>query len=592
MSTFNEPVVTGQTAGHTSTHVAGHAAGHAVGHAVDHVSSGQIVAKMLKQEGIGHVFTISGGHIVDIYNGCIDEGIEIIDVRHEQVAAHAADAYARITGLGCAVVTAGPGTTDAVTGMANAYRAESPMLLIGGNAPLKQYRMGGLQELRHTEMMTPVSKFASMVMTTDRVAEMMGIAFREMYNGAPGPGFLEIPHDIMDAKVDASKVRYPKNYRVRGRNPDMPSGGAPEFIGDPNAVQQVAELIANAERPVALFGTQARTCRAHDAIDKFARQFNIPVYVNGAARGTLPRDHPYGFMPSRKTAFDHADVILLAGTPLDFRMGYGRRLSSKAKIVIMDMDYKNVGSNRDFDFGLVGNLKTILEAMCGASKGDTSRRHDPFVKMLREDEAKAQGKNHKIIAANEVPIHPVRLCHEINEFLQEDTVYIGDGGDIVTFSGSIVRPHRPGGWMDPGPLGTLGVGSGFAIASKLAQPKRDVVVLFGDCSFTLTGFDFITAVHRKLPFVGVIGNNSSWNQIRFGQEHKYPGRGDVGNVVGDVRFDRLAEAMGGFGVRVTKPEDIRPALEKARDSGKPALVDVVINREVYSSGTSNQTMYK
>lgn len=560
----------------------------AVGQDVKLISGGQIVAKMLKQEGIRHIFTISGGHIVDIYNGCLDEGIEIIDVRHEQVAAHAADAYARITGLGCAVVTAGPGTTDAVTGVANAFRAESPMLLIGGNSPLKQYRMGGLQELRHSEMMSPISKFASMVMTTDRVAEMMGIALREMYNGAPGPGFLEIPHDVMDGKADAAKVRYPKNYRVRGAN----GSPIPEFVGDPNIVSQVADLIAGAERPVALFGTQARTCRAHDAIDRFARQFNIPIYVNGAARGTLPRNHPYNFMPSRKTAFDNADLILLAGTPLDFRMGYGRRLNPNAKIVIMDMDYRNVGHNRDFDFGLVGNLRSILLAMCEASKGDTKGKHDAFVKMLREDEEKSRDKNRKIIEANETPIHPVRLCHEINEFLLEDTVYIGDGGDIVTFSGSVVKPHKPGGWMDPGPLGTLGVGSGFAIASKLAQPERDVVVLFGDCSFTLTGFDFITAVHRKLPFVGVIGNNSSWNQIRFGQERKYPGRGDVGNVVGDVRFDRLAEAMGGFGIRVTRPEDIRPALEKARDSGKPALVDVVINREVYSSGTMNQTMYK
>jgi thiamine pyrophosphate-dependent acetolactate synthase large subunit-like protein len=555
--------------------------------AAEMISGGQIVAKMLKQEGIGHIFTISGGHIVDIYNGCIDEGIQIIDVRHEQVAAHAADAYARITGMGCAVVTAGPGTTDAVTGMANAFRAESPMLLIGGNSPLKQYRMGGLQELRHTEMMTPISKFATLVMTTDRVAEMMAVAFREMYNGAPGPGFLEIPHDIMDGKAEAAKVRYPKNFRVRGAD-----GGPPDFLGDPNIVQEVADLLARAERPVALFGTQARTCRAHGAIDRFARHFNIPIYVNGSARGTLPRDHPLGFMPSRKAAFDNADVILLAGTPLDFRMGYGRRLNPKAKIVIMDMDYRNVGNNRDFDYGLVGNLRTIVNAMCEASKGDTTGKHDPFVQMLREDEQRSQGKDNKIIAANEVPIHPVRLCHEINEFLKEETVYIGDGGDIVTFSGSIVRPHKPGGWMDPGPLGTLGVGTGFAMASKLAQPHRDVVVLYGDCSFTLTGFDFITMVHRKLPYVGVIGNNSSWNQIRFGQERKYPGRGDIGNIVGDVRFDRLAEAMGGFGIRVTEPDQIRPALERARDSGKPALVDVVINRDVYSSGTSNQTMYK
>ncbi len=555
---------------------------------VKHITGGQIVAKMLKQEGIGHIFTISGGHIIDIYNGCLDEGIKIVDVRHEQVAAHAADAYARITGLGCAVVTAGPGTTDAVTGVANAFRAESPLLLIGGGGPLKQYKMGALQDLPHVPMMTPIAKFASTVMTTERCAEMMSQAMREMYNGAPGPGYLEMPHDVLDGKVDEAKVRIPQNYRVRGAN----GSPVPEFIGDPNVVAQVADLLAKAERPVALFGTQARTCRAHDAIDRLARHFNMPIYVNGAARGTLPRNHPYNFMPSRKTAFEQADVILLAGTPLDFRMGYGRRLAPQAKIIILDMDYRNVGYNRDFDIGMVGNLRTICNALCEASKGDLSRRHDPLVKGLREEEEKTKNKNDKIIQANAVPIHPVRLCHEINEFLLEDTVYIGDGGDIVTFSGSIVKPHKPGGWMDPGPLGTLGVGTGFAMASKLTQPQRDVVVLFGDGSFGLTGFDFETMVRNKLPFVGVIGNNSSWNQIRYGQERKYPGRGDIGNVLDDVRFDKFAEAMGGVGIRVTRPEEIRPALEKARAAGRPALVDVVIDREVYSSGTQNQTMYK
>ena len=556
--------------------------------ASDTITGGQIVAKMLKQEGVRHIFTISGGHIIDIYNGCLDEGIKIVDVRHEQVAAHAADATARITGIGCAVVTAGPGTTDAVTGIANAFRAESPMLLLGGGGPLRQYKMGALQDLPHVPMMTPICKFASSVVTTERCAEMMSHALREMWNGAPGPGYLEFPHDVIDGRVDKAKVRMPRNFRVRGSD----GSPVPEFIGDRNLVAQVADLIAQAERPVVLFGTQTRTCRAHDAVDRFARQFHLPVYVNGAARGTLPRDHPYNFMPSRKTAFDQADVIFLVGTPLDFRMGYGRRLSARARIVILDMDYRNVGYNRDFDFGLVGNIRSVLNAMCEASKGDVARRHDPFLAMLREEEARSRDKNQKIISAGETPIHPVRLCHEINEFLREDTVFIGDGGDIVTFSGSIVKPHRPGGWMDPGPLGTLGVGTGFALASKLAQPQRDVVVLFGDGSFGLTGFDFETMVRNKLPFVGVIGNNSSWNQIRYGQERKYPGRGDAGNILQDVRFDRFAEAMGGVGIRVTQPGEIRPALERARESGRPALVDVVINRDVYSSGTTNQTMYK
>ncbi len=556
--------------------------------ASDTITGGQIVAKMLKQEGVRHIFTISGGHIIDIYNGCVDEGIKIVDVRHEQVAAHAADATARITGIGCAVVTAGPGTTDAVTGIANAFRAESPMLLLGGGGPLRQYKMGALQDLPHVPMMRPICKFASSVVTTERCAEMMSHALREMWNGAPGPGYLEFPHDVIDARVDKAKVRMPRNFRVRGSD----GSPVPEFIGDPNLLAQVADLIAQAERPVVLFGTQTRTCRAHDAVDRFARQFHLPVYVNGAARGTLARDHPYNFMSSRKTAFDQADVIFLVGTPLDFRMGYGRRLSARARIVILDMDYRNVGYNRDFDFGLVGNIRSVLNAMCEASKGDVARRHDPFLAMLREEEARSRDKNQKIISASETPIHPVRLCHEINEFLREDTVFIGDGGDIVTFSGSIVKPHRPGGWMDPGPLGTLGVGTGFALASKLAQPQRDVVVLFGDGSFGLTGFDFETMVRNKLPFVGVIGNNSSWNQIRYGQERKYPGRGDVGNILQDVRFDRFAEAMGGVGIRVTQPGEIRPALERARESGRPALVDVVINRDVYSSGTTNQTMYK
>ncbi|MBW8067994.1 MAG: acetolactate synthase, partial [Ferrovum sp.] len=265
----------------------------------------------------------------------------------------------------------------------------------------------------------------------------------------------------------------------------------------------------------------------------------------------------------------------------------------KATIIILDMDYRNVGYNRDFDIGLVGNIRAVVNALCDASAGDTARRHDPFLDLLRAEEAKSQGKNRAIIDANATPIHPIRLVHEINEFLLEDTVYIGDGGDIVTFSGSVVRPHKPGGWMDPGPLGTLGVGTGFALASRLLQPERDVVVLFGDGSFGLTGFDFETMVRNKLPFVGVIGNNASWNQIRYGQARKYGAeRGDVGNILEDVRFDRFAESMGGFGIRVTDPADIRPALEKARDSGKPALVDVVIDREKYSSGTMNQTMYK
>lgn len=547
------------------------------------VTGGQIVARMLKNEGLDHIFTLSGGHIMDIYNGCVEEGIEVVDVRHEQVAAHAADAYARITGgVGCAAVTAGPGTTDAVTGVANAWRAESPLLLLGGASPLSQHRMGALQELDHVSMMKGITRFADTVVTTERCAHMMAQAIREMFNGAPGPAFLELPFDVLNGKVPAAELVIPKKFRVKG-----------EFIGDPNELAQAADIIAGCERPVMLAGSQVRTCRAHQVLANFAEQFNIPVYCTGAARGSLPRDHRQNMVHSRRTAFEKADVVFIAGTPLDFRLGYGKRFHAGMKLIHLDMDYRNVGHNRDFDIGLVGNVRAILQAMCDANPGDRSRKHDSWMEQLRDVESANRHKYDAIIADDRIPIHPARLCYEINEFLLEDTVFIGDGGDIVTFSGTLVQPHKPGGWMDPGPLGTLGVGTPFALASKLAQPERDVIVLFGDGSFGLTGFDFETMTRKKLPFVGVIGNNGAWNQVRYGQVLLYGEKsGDVANLLGDVRYDDFARALGGYGERVTEPSQIRPALERARDSGLPALIDVVIDREIFSDSTKRQTIYQ
>jgi acetolactate synthase-1/2/3 large subunit len=255
------------------------------------ISGGNLVAKALKSEGVDTIFTLCGGHIIDIYDGCINEGIRIIDVRHEQVAAHAADGYARVAGRpGVAVVTAGPGTTDAVTGVANAFRAESPMLLIGGQASLSQQHQGGLQELPHVEMMRPITKFAAQVATTERCADMVSIAFRECYNGAPGPAFLEIPRDVLDAKVDAAKARVPTPGHYRA------STGS---IGDPKDVERLADLLSGSERPAILLGTQIWTCRGSEAAKKFARSLNVPVFMNGAGRGTLPPGDSHGFQQTR-----------------------------------------------------------------------------------------------------------------------------------------------------------------------------------------------------------------------------------------------------------------------------------------------------
>jgi acetolactate synthase-1/2/3 large subunit len=552
------------------------------------ISGGNLVAKALKSEGVDTIFTLCGGHIIDIYDGCINEGIRIIDVRHEQVAAHAADGYARVAGRpGVAVVTAGPGTTDAVTGVANAFRAESPMLLIGGQASLSQQHQGGLQELPHVEMMRPITKFAAQVATTERCADMVSIAFRECYNGAPGPAFLEIPRDVLDAKVDAAKARVPTPGHYRA------STGS---IGDPKDVERLADLLSGSERPAILLGTQIWTCRGSEAAKKFARSLNVPVFMNGAGRGTLPPGDSHGFQQTRKYAFDKADVIVIVGTPFDFRMGYGQRLSKKAKIVQIDMDYRTVGKNRDIDLGLVGDPGAILAAVEQAASGrkdNGSAKRKGWLQELRAEEGRLDEERMPKLRSDAQPIHPLRLCYEINEFLTEDSIYIGDGGDIVTFSGGVVQPRQPGHWMDPGPLGTLGVGVPFAMAAKLVQPKKEVVCLFGDGAFPLTGWDFDTMVRFNLPFVGIVGNNSAWNQIRFGQISKYGAeRGNVANLLSDVKFSKFAEMLGGYGEEIRDPKQIRPALERARASGKPSLINVWIDPNAYSPGTTNQTMYK
>jgi acetolactate synthase-1/2/3 large subunit len=551
------------------------------------ISGGHLVARALKAEGVEVIFTLCGGHIIDIYDGCVDEGIAIVDVRHEQVAAHAADGWARVTGVaGCAVVTAGPGTTDAVTGVANAFRAESPMLLIGGQGALSQHKMGSLQDLPHVEIMAPITKFAATVPHTSRIADMTAMAFRECFNGAPGPSFLEIPRDVLDGRTRLDSLNLPKpgGYRASTRS-----------LGDPQAIEALAALIARAEKPCVLFGQQVWTCRATEAAITFCRSLDIPAFMNGAARGTLPPGDPHHFQLTRRHAFDNADLIIIVGTPFDFRMGYGRRLGPRATVVQIDMDYRTVGKNRDVDLGLVGDVGVILAGVTAAATGRPGARpsRTAWFAELRALEDASYHKRLPRQLSDAMPIHPLRLSHEINEFLTADSIYIGDGGDVVTFSGGVVQPKSPGHWMDPGPLGTLGVGVPFAMAAKYARPDKEVVVLFGDGAFSLTGWDFETMVRFNLPFVGIVGNNSSMNQIRYGQIQKYgDARGRVGNTLGNVPYDQFAKILGGHGEEVRDPSQIGPALRRARESGLPSLINVWIDPDAYAPGTMNQTMYK
>jgi acetolactate synthase-1/2/3 large subunit len=552
------------------------------------ISGGHLVAKALKAEGVDTIFTLCGGHIIDIYDGCVDEGIKVIDVRHEQVAAHAADGYARITGTpGCAVVTAGPGTTNAVTGVANAFRAESPMLLIGGQGALTQHKMGSLQDLPHVDMMTPITKFAATVPDTARAADMVSMAFRESLNGAPGPSYLEIPRDVLDNKVPVDKARIPQAGRYRAST---------RQAGDPAAVEKLADLLVHAKKPAILLGSQVWTTRGTNSAIDLVRTLNIPAFMNGAGRGTLPPGDPHHLQLSRRYAFDNADVIVIVGTPFDFRMGYGRRLSTKATVVQIDLDYRTVGKNRDIDLGIVGDADLILSSVTAAASGrvdNGATGRKPWLEELHKVEDQARQKRLPQLHSDANPIHPYRLMHEINQFITEDSIYVGDGGDIVTFSGQVLQPRSPGHWMDPGPLGTLGVGISFVMAAKLARPDSEVVALFGDGAFSMTGWDFETLVRFNLPFVGIVGNNSSMNQIRYGQAQKYGlARERVGNTLGDVRYSEFAKMLGGYGEEVRDPADIAPALQRARESGLPSLINVWVDPDAYAPGTMNQTMYK
>ncbi len=556
------------------------------------VSGGHLVAKALKAEGVDTIFTLCGGHIIDIYDGCIDEGIKVVDVRHEQVAAHAADGYARQTGrLGCVVTTAGPGCTNAVTGIATAFRSESPVLHIGGQSALVQWRMGGLQDLPHVDMMRPITKFASTVMSTERVADMVSMAARECFAGAYGPAYLEIPRDVLDREVDIAKAVLPKpgHYRASVKS-----------IGDPNDIEKLADILVNAERPAILLGQQVWAARGHEEAIALLRGLDIPGYFNGASRGLLPPGDPHHFDRTRSLAFSKADVIVIVGTPFDFRMGYGKRISVPT-LVQIDMDYKTVGKNRDVTLGIAGDpgavLGAVLQAASGRIKNDKRQARQQWMKQLQEAEAIATEKLMPLFTSNQTPIHPYRVAWEINEFLTDDTIYIGDGGDVVTISAQAVRPRAPGHWMDPGALGSLGVGTGFALASKLVNPNKEVLVYYGDGAFGMTAFDMETANRFGAPYLAVIGNNSAMNQIRYGQIAKYgANRGDIGNKLGDVEFSHFGKMLGGYGEEVRDPAQIQPALKRARESiaktGKSAVVNIWVDPNEYAPGTKNQTMYK
>lgn len=534
------------------------------------IDGGDLVARMLKREGIDTVFTLSGGHIQNIYDGCIDEGIRVIDTRHEQVAGHAAEGYSRLTRkCGVALVTAGPGVTDTVTAVATAYQNASPMLVIGGAAPLSTSLMGALQEIPGTvEMMRPITKWSATIPFTRRIPDYLAQAFRIALTGRYGPVFLEIPSDILFGRVEEDQVPLPSGYRTEGRTQ-----------GDFALVKQAAELLANAERPVVMGGTGVYWADAGSALQDLAEKIHAPMYLNDMGRGTVSQEHPQFMSRTRRTAFGEADVILFAGTMIDFRLRYGQSINRDAKVISIDIDPNELGRNRGIDIGIEGDPKNAVMQIA-AEIGARGARHDAWIQKLRDGETKVAELRQRWLHSDANPIHPLRLCNEMAKFVDEDTTVVGDGGDIVGLASQVLPVNRPGQFMGPGPLGTLGVGTGFCIAAKAVDPKRKVLMVNGDGSFGLNGFDFDTLVRFDMPVVAVVGNDRQWGQILVGQEKMYGEDRVVATRLGDnARYDRVVEALGGYGEYVTEPNEIFPAIERAFASGKPACVNVIIDQK-------------
>lgn len=522
---------------------------------------GELVARALAQQGVDTVYTLCGGHIAPIYDGCLNNHIGIIDFRHEQAAAHAADAHARLTrNIGVAIVTAGPGVTDAVTGVANAYQARSPLLLLGGAAPIATRGKGALQEMPQTDLFKTFTKASFTIERTEDIPAKLHEAFVAALSGRPGPVFVELPVDILFNTIEAPPIlpRY------------VPAPIAPEL----STVQAMFEILRSAKRPVLVAGTQVYWDDASAALREFTDATGIPVYTNGGGRGALPMSHPHCFKASRGKALRQADAILLIGTPLDFRLKYGEDWRPDVKVIQVDNDPAELGRNRRADVMTSAHARLILEAL---SEGMQGVRFDDWLDDVQKLEQPFLNDLQKWKALADVPVNHFRFAAAIESIIDDNTILIGDGGDIVSACAKVLDVNVAGMWMDPGPLGCLGVGIPFAIAAKHIYPDKKVLIINGDGAFGLNGFEFDTAIRFGLPMVSIVGNDAGWGQIRTPVQAMLGEDRAPATHLALTHYERVVEALGGYGEFITDPDDIADALRRAFNSAQPACINVVLD---------------
>jgi acetolactate synthase-1/2/3 large subunit len=531
---------------------------------------GRVVAKVLKSRGVDHLFTLSGGHLFSIYDGCKEEGIGLVDVRHEQTAVFAAEGVAKATrALGVAALTAGPGVTNGISAIAGAQANNSPIAVLGGRAPEMRWGSGSLQEIDHLPFVSPLVKSAETVKEPGRIAAMTAAALDLALEAPSGPTFLDYPLDVVFTEAE---VEVP---------PPSPAAGTEPAVG----VEEAAALLAAAERPAIMAGTGLYWAHGEGELRALAEALGIPVFLNGLGRGCLPADHELAFSRARGTALKGADVALVVGVPMDFRLGFGGSFGEETKIVRLDVAANALSANRAPQIDLVGDVGASLAAIREEVAGGEPRS-GRWLAELRAVESEKRGAEQEELNDSRVPLHPVRIYRELGEVLDRDAIVVGDGGDFVSYAGRFIDTYEPGCWMDPGPFGCLGAGPGQAIGAKVAHPDRQVCLLLGDGAFGFAGMEFDTMARHGLGVVGVMGNNGIWALEHHPMKFLY-GYSVAAELRPETRYDQMVESLGCDGVLVRDPKELRPALERAFESGRPTLVNVLTDPEVVYPRKSN-----
>jgi thiamine pyrophosphate-dependent acetolactate synthase large subunit-like protein len=531
---------------------------------------GRLVAKRLKAHGVTKLFTLSGGHLFSIFDGCREEGIELVDVRHESAATFAAEGWAKVTRQpGVAALTAGPGVTNGMSAIASAQQNGSPILVLGGRAPAMRWGQGSLQEIDHVPFVRPLTKLAATPETTAEIPGLIDDALVAAVTPHSGPTFIDFPLDVVFS--EAAQADDPVAL------PDAGGGPVPD-------VARAAALLRDAERPVIMAGTNLYWGHGEQALLALADELGIPVFLNGLARGCVPADHELFFSRARSNGLKGADVALVIGVPMDFRLGFGQSFGEETELVVVDRAEPARDHPRPVAAELYGSIGGILEALRVESRDGPDTR--AWVDELRAVEAEKRAAERAELDDDRAPLHPMRLYRELGDVLDRDAIVIGDGGDFVSFAGRVMDTYQPGCWLDPGPFGCLGCGPGYALAAKLAHPDRQVVLLLGDGAFGFSGMEFDTLARHGVNVVGVMGNNGIWALEKHPMEFLY-GYSVAADLRPGTRYDEVVAALGGHGELVERPADLRPALERAFSAGAPALVNVLTDPEVVYPRRSN-----